>query len=39
MLAANRVQFDAGSATLGPASQPVIASIAETLRGCPDAPP
>ncbi len=36
-LAETSIQFDAGSTTLSAASQPVIASIAETLRGCPDA--
>ena len=36
-LAATSIQFDAGSATLTPESSPVIASIADTLRGCPDA--
>jgi OOP family OmpA-OmpF porin len=37
ILAADSIEFAAGSATLAPESERVVAEIAETLRACPDA--
>ncbi len=37
ILAADSIQFDAGSATIAPESGKVVAAIEEALRGCPDA--
>jgi OOP family OmpA-OmpF porin len=38
ILAGDSIEFAAGSATLAPESEGVIAAIAAALRGCPDAP-